>query len=113
MPPTSSPAAAIASTAAAALFGDDILKAGPRKNRKNGVVQGEETKERSGILGHGGADSADHDGNHERQEEQREKQLTRPAGHRHRGEQRTDRGDPDVGKRYRRDELPADRLEEQ
>src|SRR5215216_1611020 len=77
-PATNSTAAAAASSTAR-LFRNDILKARPRKNRKNQVVESEEAEIAPGVVDHGRPDSADDDGDDERQEEKRQRELPRAA----------------------------------
>ena len=95
------------------ILSNDVLKARPGENRKNGVVQAEKGEERAGIRGDARADAADHDRNRERQEEERQQQLACAARSRDRSQERPDRRDPDVRQRHRRDELPGQRVEEE
>src|SRR6185312_14850346 len=112
MPDRSSANAAPAKTAGL-LFRNDVIKACPREDRKNEVVQREKGQVTAGFVGHRSAHATDHDRDAERQEEQRQEQLARAGGGRHSGEQRADRGDTDGRQGDSRDELPADRLEEE
>src|SRR2546429_5500508 len=90
---------AVASKARATtwLFRNHVLKRSPGENRKNPVVEGEKAEVAAGIVDDARADAADDDGNREGQEEQRQQQLARAADRRHRGEQRSDGCDPEIG----------------
>src|SRR5919106_1231078 len=70
------------------LFRDHVLKGSPGQYRENGVVQREKAEIAGGIVGDRGSDTADEDGNRERQEEQWEEQLAGTRGDRHRGDER-------------------------
>src|ERR1044072_1467601 len=111
-PATSSTAAAAASRTAR-LFGNDILKARPRKNRKYQVVESEEAEVAPGGVDDSRAHPADDHGNDEREEEERQQKLARTPHGRHRGEEGADRREPEVRKQDRDHELPPDRLEEE
>src|SRR3954463_12767683 len=95
------------------LFRDDVLKGSPRDDRKDEVVEREKPQVTAGFVGDAGADPADDDRDGQRQEEQREKELTRPAGDRHRREQGADRADPDVRERNAGDRRGVDPGEEE
>src|SRR5919109_2766536 len=112
MPERSSTNAAAASTTPR-LFRNDVLKGGPGKHRKNGVVEPQEGQVATWIVGERCADSADDDGDHQREEEKRQEKLTRPARRCHRREQRADGGEAEIGPRHARDKLPGDGLEEE
>src|SRR2546423_2395086 len=90
--------AAVAS-AGSRLFGDDVLKGSPAKDRKNEVVQGEKSEVSTGARRDARPDAADHDRNRERQEEERQEKLARPAPDRHPGHQSPHDAEPDVGPR--------------
>src|SRR5437763_15611598 len=101
--------AAMSANAAAAsagnrLFRDHVLKGSPAQDRKNEVVQGEKSEVATGSRSDARADATDDDRNRERQEEERQKELARPARDRHRGHEAPDQADPDV-----RESDPGDR----
>src|SRR5438045_2442233 len=102
---------AVAASAGSRLFGDDVLKRSPAKDRKNDVVEG---KEREVVTGRSDAraDTADHYRDRERQEEERQEQLPRAARDRHRRDEAPDEADPDVGEGDPRDRRAADAGEE-
>src|SRR2546423_1860683 len=106
-------AKALAASAGRRLFGDDVLKRRPAKDRKNGVVQGEKREVASGAGGDARADAADHDRDREREEEQRQDQLPRAARDRHRGDEAPDEADPEVGEHDAGDGPGADSGEEE
>src|SRR6188508_2474642 len=103
---------AAAASRTARLFDNDILKARPRKNRKYQVVESEEAEVAAGVVDHRRAHSADDHRNDERQEEERQEKLACAARSGHGGQERPDRGEPEIREKDRGDELPADRLEE-
>src|SRR4051812_19567527 len=111
-PATSSTEAAAASSTAR-LFRNDILKARPGQNRKYGVVEREETEVAARVVHDRRAHPADDDRDHQREEEERQQELSGPACGRHRREERANRRKPEVGEHDRGHELPADRLEEE
>src|SRR3954469_14227246 len=96
MPETSS-TNAVPEKRTSLLFRNDILKACPGEDRKNEVVQAEKGQVTGGFVRHRRSDAADDDRDAERQEEQRQEQLPGPADRCHRGDQRADAGDADVG----------------
>src|SRR5688572_24220349 len=86
--PAPSRARAARARAGAALFRDDVLKGGPGKYREKGVVQREKGKVAARIAAHGCADAADDHRKRERQEQERQEELTRTPGGGHGREQR-------------------------
>src|SRR4051795_8628598 len=71
--------AATAAGAATGLLRDDVFKGSPGNDRKNGVVEAQESEEAAGVVADAGADAAHERGDHEREEEQRQHELARPA----------------------------------
>src|SRR4051794_17489992 len=90
-------AKALTASAGSRLFGDDVFKRSPAKDRKNGVVQSEKREVAAGAGSDARADAADHDRDREREEEQGQDQLACAARDRHRGDEAPDEADPDVG----------------
>src|SRR5713226_8086510 len=114
MSATAAPTSAVVPTARAVsgLFRDHVLKGGPRNDRKDGVVEAEEAEIAAWIADDAGADTADHDRDRERQEEQGKDQLAGAADGGDRGEQRSDGDDTDVREGDGRDRAPPDPGEE-
>src|SRR5438067_8003765 len=106
-------AKALAASAGSRLFGDDVLKRSPAKDRKNGVVQGEKREVAARAGGDARADAADHDRDREREEQQRQDQLARAARDRHRRDEAPDEADPYVGERDAGDGRGAEPGEEE
>ena len=71
--PLPSSSTAASASAIPRLFGDDVLKGGPRKYRENEVVEDEKAEVTGRFGGDGGSDAADDDRNRKRQEEKRQK----------------------------------------
>src|SRR2546425_3423660 len=92
---TSTPASA--ASAWTRLFGDHILKGGPGDDRKDGVVERQEAEVSPAVGNDARPNAAGDDRNRERQEEEGQEQLARPARRGHRGEERPHRGDAEVG----------------
>src|SRR5688500_9590126 len=82
--------------AGAVLFGDDVLKGGPRQYREKGVVQREKCEVAARVLGDRRPDPADDDREREGQEEEWQEQLAGPACGRDGREQRADGADTQV-----------------
>src|SRR6266550_7564645 len=106
-------AKAPAASAGSRLFGDDVLKGRPAKDRKNEVVQGEKREVASRARSDARPDAPDHDRDGERQEEQWEEELARAARDRHRRDEAPDEADPYVCERDARDRSPGDTREEE
>src|SRR5215210_7509483 len=70
------------------LFGDDVLKAGPRKYGEDAVVQGQEGQVAAGVFGNRCSDASDQHRQRDGQKEDGQQELARPRSDRHRREQR-------------------------
>src|SRR5438876_12033516 len=98
MSATAAPSSAVAPTARAVtgLLRDRVLKGGPRDDRKDGVVEAQEAKVAARASHHAGTDTADHDRNRERQEEQRQDQLAGAADRGDRSQERPHGHDAEI-----------------
>src|SRR5919204_5198327 len=104
--------AAPAARSTAWLFRNDVLKARPREDRKNSVVEAQEGEVLARLGGRGRADAAHDHGDDERQEQERQKELASPSGRGHGRKQSTDRREADIREHDGRDEGPRHRPEE-
>src|SRR5919106_3939875 len=94
-------------------LGDDILEGRPREYSEDPVVQRQEQQVALAVRRDRGADPTDHEGDRQREEEQRQQQLARASSDSHRGQERADRADAEIGEDDAREGRTVERREEQ
>src|SRR5262245_32345928 len=94
------------------LLRDDVLEGRPREYSEDRVVQREEEQEPPSLGRHCGTHAADHEWNRQWEDQEGEQHFARATGDRHRGHERTDCADPDVGEKKAEERRRVERLEE-